>query len=349
MIASHDGSRESLGSDNHSGIHPACLQAIIDANVGHAHAYGMDPWTERAEAAFRREFGAESQTFFVFNGTAANVLALSALVEPHHAVICAEDAHVWNDECGAPERWLGCKLIPIPSPNGKINPDAIEAALVRGGDQHRSQPRAVTITQPTELGTLYSREELGAIARAAKARGLRVHVDGARLALAAAGLGGALADACAGADVISFGGSKIGLAYGEAIAFRDPDLAREFRFRRKQGMQLASKLRFVAAQLEALLAGEIWRTNALRQMELARRLANGLRAIGVEPSRPVESNAVFARFPKPWIKPLREVAFFYVWNEADFECRLMTSFDTSAELIDAFVARATALAREAPC
>ena len=336
---------QSLGSDNHAGAHPRILSALVAANQGHAHSYGGDAWSGAAETLFKREFGAESETYFVFNGTAANVLALSALVEPHHAILCAQESHLWNDECGAPERWTGAKLMPLPSRDGKISVDALEAALIRGGDQHWSQARAISISQPTELGTVYSKDELSVIAAFAKKRNLRLHVDGARLVNAANFLGCSIADACLGADVVSFGGTKNGLVFGEAVVFRTPSLAREFKWRRKQGMQLPSKCRFIAAQFQTLLQDELWKEIAATSHSRALHLQAGLARAGVEVTRPVQSNAVFARFPKAWIALLKETSFFYVWDERTFECRLMTSFDSTLESIDAFVATVERLAQ----
>lgn len=339
--------RQSFGSDNQAGVHPEIFAALAEANQGHCPSYGGDPWSQRAETLFQREFGPEAQTFFVFNGTAANALALSALAEPYEAILCAQESHAWNDECGAPERWSGAKLIPLPSLHGKLSVEAIEAALVRRGDQHFSQPRALTISQPTELGAVYSLHELATIGRCVREKGLLLHVDGARLVNAAAFLGCSLREAAGDADAISFGGTKNGLMFGEAIVFPKPGTARNFRWRRKQGMQLPSKSRFVAAQFEVLLRDGLWRRIANHSHAQARRLADGLLEAGLEVSRPVESNAVFVRIPKAWLSELRARTFFYVWDERTLECRLMTSFNTEAAAVEAFVAEVRRLQQSA--
>lgn len=327
---------KSFGSDNHSGVHPDIMQAIASANVGHAASYGQDQWTEQATATFRKHFG-DVDVFFVFNGTAANVLALGSMVQPHHSILCSDLAHLTQDECGAPERFLGAKLITVPHEHGRARVADLRAKLVRKGDQHFSQPRVLSLTQPTELGTTYSIAELKELTAFARANDLLVHMDGSRLVNAAVSLGVSLRELTAGVDALSFGGTKNGLLFGEAIVlFRK---SADFRFMRKQAMQLASKQRFVAAQFEAMLGSELWTTNAKHVLAMAKRLEAGVRDVpGVTITRPVQSNAVFAIIPWPAIKKAREKYFFYVWDEHTGEVRWMTSFDTTPEDVDDFVA-----------
>ena len=327
---------KSFGSDNHSGAHPAVLAALVAANVGHTPAYGQDPWTEQAEATLRRCFG-DCGPFFVFNGTAANVLSLAALLKRHQSVLCSELAHLNVDECAAPERFLGCKLVPLSHDHGKITVKHVEAQLIRSGDQHFAQPRILSITQPTELGTVYSLAELKALTDFAHAHGLRVHMDGARLPIAAASLDASLKEITAGVDVLSLGGTKNGLIYGEAVVLFAKQAHEELKYLRKQAMQLGSKSRFIGAQFTALFAGDLWRTNALHAIAMARRLEAAVKDV-VEITRPVQANAVFAILPRAAVKRVREQFFFYVWNEHTDEVRWMTSFDTTEADVDAFAA-----------
>ncbi len=338
MAASHD-----FASDNHAGAHPEVLEALARANQGHAGSYGADPWTERARDVMREHFGRDARPFFVFNGTAANVLSLAAITKPFEAVICAETAHMNVDECGAPERIAGVKLLTVATEHGKLGPDDIGRWDAKRGDEHHVQPRVVSITQATELGTVYSVGEVGAIAAAAHQREMLLHVDGARLANAAAALEQPLAafTTAAGVDVVSFGGTKNGLVFGDAVVFLRPGLAEEFEFTRKQGMQLASKMRFVAAQFEALLEGDLWREGARHANEMAARLAVAVEAIdGVEITQPVEANAVFAKLSRPAIDRLLDELPgehpFYIWDDATSEVRWMCSWDTTPEDVDAF-------------
>ncbi len=328
-----------FASDNNAGIHPELLASIAAANIGHVHGYGDDPYTERAVAQFKRHFGADTAVFLVFNGTGANVLGLSALLRPWSAVICARSAHVNVDESSAPERFIGCRLIDVPAPDGKLTPDSIRAHLGRIGDVHHTQSAAVLISQPTELGTLYSIDEIRAIAECAHSLGLYLYLDGARICNAAAGLDAPLRAFTrdAGVDALSFGGTKIGLMLGEAVVFFRPELAKEFEYIRKQGMQLASKMRFLACQFEALLAGDLWLRNARHANAMAQRLAHALKGTpNLRITQPVQANAVFAIVPRSAIATLQEQYFFYEWNEAIDEVRWMCSFDTTEEDVDAF-------------
>lgn len=323
-----------FGSDNHSGVHPQILNAIEKANQGHAAAYGTDEVSRRARRALQGAFGARAAIYWVFNGTAANVLALDALTDPHHAILCADTSHLHLDECGAPERWTGCKLLTLPTTDGKISIDSIPPHLIRRGDQHYAQPRVLSIAQPTELGTVYTREELQALGDFAHKNDLLFHLDGARLPNAAAFLEcdlGCLTTRV-GVDALSLGGSKNGFLFGEAVIFPGGDPSKRFRFLRKQALQLPSKTRFIAAQFEAFMDQELWRHIATHSLKMARLLASALQEIPeIEITHPVQSNAVFARIPRPWVKAARKKAFFYVWDERSCEIRLMTSFDTTEE------------------
>ena len=334
-----------FASDNNSGAHPDVLAAIAAANDGHVVAYGDDDHTAAARELFRRHFGERAEPFLVFNGTAANVLAIEALARPYEAVICPETAHLNVDECGAPERIAGVKLIAVPTADGKLTPELLAERITRIGDQHASQPRVVSISEATELGTLYTLEEIRALADLAHERGLALHVDGARLANAAAALDAPLRalTADAGVDALSFGGTKNGLLAADAVVFLDPEAARDFPFLRKQSMQLASKMRFLAAQFEALLGGELWLRNAAHANAMARRLADAITAIdAVELAHPPQANGVFARLPAPAIDRLREslpaALPFYVWDDAAGTIRLMCSWDTTAEDVDELAA-----------
>lgn len=329
-----------FASDNNAGVHPEILAAIEAANRGHVLAYGADPFTTRAVETFRSHLGPEVEVFFVFNGTGANVLGIQAVTRPYEAVICADLAHINVDECGAPERLSGCKLLGVPAPDGKVTPDALATRLRGIGDQHHVQPRLVSISQSTEYGTVYTADEILTLARFAHDNGLLLHMDGARIANAAAALDVPLRaiTADAGVDVLTFGGTKNGLLGGEAVIFFDPAHADAFRFIRKQGMQLASKMRFVAAQFDALLGTGLWLRNARHANAMARRLGLGLGAVpGVTVTQPVDANAVFAIMPRHAIAPLQAEAYFHLWDEPRNEARLMASFDTTADDVDRFV------------
>lgn len=331
-----------FASDNWAGGHPEVMAALAAVNDGHAPAYGEgDPYTVRAEERFREVFGPDTRTFFVLTGTGANVLALGSLLRPHEAAICPAEAHVNVDECGAPERFLGSKLLPVPAPDGKLTPALVESRARGFSVQHRVQPRVISISQTTELGTVYTLEETRALADRAHELGLRVHMDGARIANAAAALGASLREASrdAGVDVLCFGGTKNGALAAEAVVFFEPALADGFEYARKQGLQLASKQRFVAVQLEALLQGELWRRNAEHANALAARLAAAIRGLpGVELVHPVEANAIFARLPARAL-PLAGGPYpFYVLDEPAGLARLMTSWDTTEDDVDGLAA-----------
>jgi threonine aldolase len=326
-----------FASDNYAPILPEALEAIAAANHGHAISYGADPVTARLQSLIREHFGESATAFPVFNGTGANVVSLRAMLRPWQGVICAETAHLNVDECGAPEALGGVKLLTVPTPDGKLTPELIERKIVRVGDEHVVQAGAVSLTQSTELGTLYERDEVAAIVECARSRGLLVHVDGSRLANAAASLDCALREACEGADVISLGGTKVGLLAAEAVVVLSPELAPSLPYLRKQSMQLASKMRFVSAQLEALLSDDLWRRSAGHANAMAARLADGVRE-HVELTQEVRANAVFAILPPGVAERLQEDFRFYVGDEHTGEVRWMCSWDTVEEDVDAFAA-----------
>ncbi len=335
-----------FASDNNAGTHPEVLAALAEANAGHTTAYGDDPWTARAEELLRSHFGEQAVSYLVFNGSAANVLCLRALCRPWQSVICTAQAHVNVDECGAAESIAGVKLQAVQTHDAKLTPEHVESQLGRLGDQHAVQPRVVSVTQSTELGTRYSAYELHALAHFAHERGLLLHVDGARLANAAVGLDVSLREITtdAGVDAVSFGGTKNGLLMGEAVVFCDPAHAAGFAFLRKQTLQLASKGRFLAAQFVALLEGDLWRRSAAHANAMAQRLADRLLLVpGVRLTQPVQANGVFAILPPGVSERVRRDWYFYTWDEASGEVRLMCSWDTTEAEVDAFaeaVARA---------
>ncbi len=328
----------SFGSDNHAGAHPEVVRAIADANAGHVPAYGADPWTATAARSLREAFGA-SEAFFVFTGTAANVLGISLLLRPFEAVICADSSHLNVDECGAAERVLGNKLIAVPTPDGKLTPELVAARLGGRGDEHRAQPRVVEIAQATECGTCYTLAELAQLGEFCRAQGLYLYIDGARLANAAAHLRCELADLARHADVLSFGGTKNGAVAAEAVLVMREDLVPAAAFHRKQQMQLGSKMRFLAAQFTALLEDKLWLRNAQHANAMAQRLASGIAGVpGVRLRYPVQSNAVFATLAPGHIAALRRDWLFYTWDEPGGVVRWMTAFDTTPEEVDEFAA-----------
>jgi threonine aldolase len=336
-----------FASDNFAGAHPDVLAAVADANQGHAPAYGDDSWTAATDDLFRDYFGAAVTTSLVFNGSAANVLSLLAAARPADAVICAETAHMNVDECGAPEHNAGVKLLTVTTPDGKLTPELVTRRMkrVRVGDLHQAQPRIVSISNATELGTVYTANEVLALAELAHERDMLLHVDGARLANAAASLDVPLRALAtdAGADLLSFGGTKNGLLLGDAVVFINPELARDYQFIRKQSLQLASKMRFIAAQFDALLRDDLWLRNARHANAMALRLAQAVKEIpAVRITQPVESNAVFALLPPPATERLLEQwpgeLPFHVWSEEIGEVRWMTAWDTTDDDVDRFAA-----------
>ncbi len=337
--------QKDFGSDNHSSVHPEVLEAIAAANVGHAPSYGEDAWTARAEEVFRAHFGPAATTWLMLTGTGANVAALASMTRPWDSVVCADISHVCHDECGAVERVAGTKLLPTPVRDGKLTPADVTQHQWRLGEVHGSQPRVVSITQSTERGTAYTPAEIRAIADAAHGAGMVVHMDGSRLANAAATLDLPLRALTtdAGVDVVSFGGTKNGLLLGEAIVFCTPELGEGFAWTRKQLGQLVSKQRFIAAQFEALLGGDLWLRNARHANAMATRLAAAVRLLpGVEILHPVEANVLYVRLPIPVMDRLVATMpynhYFHVWDAATGELRWMCSWDTEEADVDAFAA-----------
>ena len=330
-----------FASDNYAGIHPEVLEAIAAANAGHQVAYGEDDITAELGAVVKTHFGPAAEVYPVFNGTGANVVALQAMTRRWEAVICAGSAHVHVDEGGAPEKGGGLKLWTVPTDDGKLTPALIDTQAWGFGDVHRAQPGVVTITQSTELGTLYTVDEIVAVAEHAHSLGMTVHLDGARIANAAAALGVGFREFTtdAGIDVVSFGGTKNGAMLGEAVIVLNPDAAPGVDYLRKSTMQLASKMRFVSAQLLALLGGDLWLRNAQHSNAMASRLESLVRQIdGVTIVRPVQASAVFAVLPPDVTQRLQKRFRFYSWNQATGEVRWMCSWDTTPEDVDSFAA-----------
>ncbi|MFD4317243.1 threonine aldolase family protein [Streptomyces sp. NPDC058548] len=336
----HDPSVRGFASDNYAGAHPEVLAALALANDGHQVAYGEDQYTEHLQRIMHSHFGPTAEAFPVFNGTGANVTALQALTDRWGAVICAESAHINVDEGGAPERMGGLKLLTVPTPDGKLTPELIDRQAWGWEDEHRAMPQVVSITQNTELGTVYTVDEIRAIVEHSHAKGMKVHLDGARIANAAASLDvpmRAFTNAV-GVDVISYGGTKNGMLFGEAIVVLNPDAVSHMKHLRKLSMQLASKMRFVSVQLEALLSKDLWLRNARHSNAMAQRLAAGVRELdGVEILYPVQANAVFARLPQEVTRRLQERFRFYFWDESAGDVRWMCAFDTTEDDVDAFL------------
>jgi threonine aldolase len=329
----------SFASDNNASVHADVIQAVCAANHGHSVGYGEDRYTEAARRKFAEHFGDGIAVFFVFNGTAANCLSLKSLTNSYHAVLCSEAAHIYTDECGAPEKFTGCKLIPVPAPDGKLTVASLRPFYHGAGDQHHVQPRVISVTQSTEMGTIYQPAEIRALAKFAHQRDMYLHMDGARIANAAASLGLNLQQATRdlGVDVLSFGGTKNGLMGAEAVVFFDQTLGRDFKFLRKQGMQLASKMRFNSVQFEALLSNDLWLRNARQANRMAKLLEKAVRRIPqARIVYKVEANGVFAQIPRPAIATLQKRYFFYVWNEQESVVRWMCSFDTTEEDVEQF-------------
>ena len=332
--------KNGFASDNCATIHPEILNAIVAANNGHVVGYGDDSITAATIKAFEKQFGKNIGVYFMLTGTGANVLGLSAILKPHQAIICADHAHINVDECGAPEKFTGSKLYIVPTSDGKITVEGVAQYLVNVGDVHRSQPRVISITQPTEYGTLYSLEEIKKLAKFAHSNNMLLHMDGARIANAAAALNVSLKKITVdvGVDVLSFGGTKNGLMLGEAVIFFGNVRCDDFPFIRKQGMQLASKMRFISCQFEALLTHDLWLKNATHANHMAQLLAEEVSKIpGVKLTQKVETNAVFAIIPKQIVSVLQKQYFFYVWNPVSSEVRWVTSFDTKEQDVQEFV------------
>lgn len=333
---------KALASDNYSGVHPEIMEALVRANVEHQGAYGNDEFTARALKKFKEYFTPNTEVFFVYNGTGANVIGLSSLTKSFHSILCSELAHINVDESTAPEKFTGCKLIGIPTKNGKIYPQHVEEKIQRVGDQHHPQARVISISQSTEYGTVYTIDEIKALSVIAKKYSLYLHMDGSRISNAAVSLNKEFKSfTCdAGVDILSFGGTKNGMMFGEAVLIFNTELAQDLSYLRKQGMQLHSKMRFISAQFEALLSNDLWKRSATHANAVAKKLEEGLRSIPqITVTQSVDGNGVFAIFPKEIIEKLQQEIFFYVWNDRTNEVRLMCSFDTTEEEINRFVKR----------
>lgn len=337
--------KRGFGSDNHSGISPEIMKAIADANVEHALAYGDDEYCAHAVEMFKQVFGQQASVYFVFNGTGANVLCIDAMCRSHHAVVCSDTAHIHVDECGAPQRIVGCKLLTVPTPDGKLTPELVRTQLHGFGFEHHSQPRAISIAQSTELGTLYTLDEIRALAELAHDYNMYLHMDGARLANAAVALGCSFREMTTdcGVDCLSFGGTKNGLLMGESAVILNPVLDQELKYRRKQMGQLCSKMRFMAAQFEAYLSekeGEpLWLRNAEHSNRMAKLLFEEVSKVDcVKVMYPVQVNSVFVQLPREIWTALQNDYFFYDWDIDANVVRWMCSFDTTEEDIHNFVA-----------
>ncbi|HEX2394714.1 MAG TPA: low specificity L-threonine aldolase [Bacteroidales bacterium] len=332
--------KRGFASDNNSGIHPLLLEAIGKANSGHVVSYGDDPFTASAIKVIKKHFGPNaSDVFFVLTGTGANVLSLSSVTRPYNAVICADTAHIQSDECGAPEKFTDCKLIAIPTSDGKLKPEQVRPRLQGFGFEHHVQIKVISISQPTEMGTVYSVNEIKALSDLAREYNLYLHMDGARLANAAVHLNSGFREftADAGVDILSFGGTKNGMLFGESVIFFRPGISDDFKYLRKQSMQLVSKMRFISAQFESYLNNKLWYINALHANKMAQLLLKKVSVLpGVQITQKVEANALFAIIPHEIIEPLQKKYFFYVWDEVRNEVRWMTSFDTTPEDIEGF-------------
>ncbi|RNI23844.1 threonine aldolase family protein [Flexivirga caeni] len=337
----HDPAARGFASDNYSGVHPEVLAAIVRANGGHQVSYGEDDYTAHLQDIFAEHFGLGVQAFPVFNGTGANVVALQSVTERWESVVCTTTAHIHVDECAAPERMGGLKLMTVATPDGKLTPELIDTVPLRRGDEHHAQPRVVSITQTTELGTAYTVAEIRAIAEHVHERDMVLHVDGSRLSNAAASLGVSFREMVTdtGVDIVSFGGTKNGLMVGEAVLVLNPDVVSGMKYLRKQSMQLASKMRFISAQLIALLTGDLYLRNAGHANAMAQRLADGVRDLpGLTIPLPVQANGVFPILPREVSLRLMEQFRFYFWDEAAGQVRWMCSFDTTESDVDAFIA-----------
>ncbi|MCL3781404.1 low specificity L-threonine aldolase [Prolixibacteraceae bacterium JC049] len=341
--------KRGFASDNNAGVHPEILQAIAEANQGHAVGYGDDKWCDEAKAAFRKEFGDDTDVYFVFNGTGANVLSIQTMLRSYEAVLCATTAHIYVDECGAPDKMTGSKLIAIPTEDGKLTPELVKPYLHGFDFEHHSQPKMISITQVTELGTIYSVEEIKALADLAHEYDMYLHVDGARIANAAAALNLPFRAFTrdAGVDVVSFGGTKNGMLSGEAVLFFNPELSKAAKYYRKQSAQLFSKMRFVGAQFVRYFQDDLWKKMAAHSNEMAQLLADKVRDIPeISITQEPIANGVFAIVLPELIAPLQEAFFFYIWDKNRSEVRWMTSFDTQPEDIEQFVATIKKLLNE---
>lgn len=329
----------SFASDNNSSVHPKIMEAIIAANKDHALAYGEDEWTREAEKMVKAQFGRECELYFVFNGTGSNTMALQMMTRPYHIIFCAETAHISVDECGAPGKATGCFMRTISTPDGKLTPALLQPFMNNFGIEHHSQPGAVYISQCSELGTIYTPQELKTLSEFVHAYGMRLHIDGARLSNAAAALGISLEEAAYGADTLTLGGTKNGLMGAECVVVFDKTLIKEARYARKQSCQLASKMRYLSCQFTAFLTDELWRKNALQANAMAQRLYEALKVMpDISFTQTPESNQLFLIMPREKEDKLLEKYFFYFWDESRNEIRFVTSFDTTEEDIKNLIA-----------
>lgn len=329
----------SFASDNNSGVHPLVMKALAEANDNHAVGYGDDPWTQKAIAKVKALFARESDAYLVFNGTGSNTMALQLLTRPYHIIFCAETAHISVDECGAPGKATGCFMRTITTPDGKLTPELLQPYMINFGVEHHSQPGAIYISQSTELGTVYTPDELRRLRDFADRYGLKIHIDGARIANAAEALGITLDEAAFGADTLTLGGTKNGLMGAECVVVFDEAARREAAYARKQSCQLASKMRFLAAQMDAYLTDQLWLECARNANRLARRLRDALLQLPyVQFTQKPETNQLFLIIPREKADRLHERYYFYFWNEAISEIRLVTSFDTTEQDIDDLIA-----------
>jgi len=334
--------KRGFASDNNSGVHPDVMEQINRVNRGHEVGYGNDRYTEQAQEMLREYLGSEAEIFFVFTGTAANVLGLAGVTQSWNSVITASTAHIEQDECGAPEKFTGCKVLTVDTPDGKLKTEYLTRHMHGFGFEHHSQPKVISVSQVTEMGTVYTVEEIRALADFAHNHGMLLHMDGARLANAAVSLNLPFRafTTDAGVDILSFGGTKNGMMYGEAVCFLRPGLAEGFKYFRKQGMQLASKMRFIAAQYTAYFTHNLWKECAGHSNSMALELQKRLSLIGgIKITQKVESNGIFVIMPREVAETLRREYFFYPWNEETSEYRLMTSWDTSLDEIEHFSKR----------
>ena len=332
--------KRGFASDNNAGAHPVILKEIEKVNSGHVVGYGSDIYTEEATKLFRKHLGENTETFFVFTGTAANVLCISNVVKSWNSIITAFTAHLEQDECGAPEKFSGCKVLTVDAPDGKISVEMVEKHMHGLGFEHHSQPKVISITQSTEMGTVYTIEEIKELSDYAHSRGMLLHMDGARISNAAVYLNSTFKEFTtdAGVDLLSFGGTKNGMMTGEAVCFLTPGLSADFKYIRKQGMQLASKMRFISAQFIAWFRDDLWKRCASHSNSMALVLAERLGEISqVKITQKVESNGVFVIIPYTTAEKIRQEYFFYPWDEKTSEYRLMTSWDTTVEDIENFV------------
>jgi threonine aldolase len=335
--------KKSFASDNWSGVCPEIMEALQKANMGHVEAYGEagDPYTGAAIKKFKALLGEDISVFFVYNGTAANVLSVKHLIRSYQAIVTAKSAHLNEDECGAPEKFSGSKILEIETDDGKIKPEQVEPFLSSVGFQHHVQPRIISISQVTEKGTIYEPEEVKALADFAHQNNMFLHMDGSRVSNAAEALGMEIRSFTmdAGVDVMSFGGTKNGMMFGEAVVFFKPELAKDFEYTRKQGMQLHSKMRFIAAQFDRFLTDDLWKKNASHANRMARLLADKIKNFKVLTiTQPVKANGVFVQLPEQLIPEIQKDYFFHVWDETTHEVRLMCSWDTTETDVDGFAA-----------